>query len=318
MIEPHDWRRTVRNAALFGISFALPAGLVLANNWLQTGTLTGPTPNSPIKTLMDDMNDIVRWTFGSYLGENDLPQQTFLIASLVICGLVLIVQQRFWKVVRAVFVDERRYLLWLWPVGYFVFMLGLRRRIYFEALDPRLIVPAGVMLAILWATFVSKVTALATKHLTFLALALVTLAIGREANVAMTKPPTDFEQRIARSERLRWIAENTTDRDLIIGDETVDIPFYLSRTAAVCVYSYPQNDFLEYDKVMAYARRNCSKYEHLYLVLRDHIFNRGEQGWLSHFGPFVTDLVFERVDKYPRIVPLTRLSNAFVFEIQCQ
>ena len=84
------------------------------------------------------------------------------------------------------------------------------------------------------------------------------------------------------------------------------------------VHAYPQNDFLEYDQVMAYARRNCSKYEHIYLVLQNHIYNRGEVGWLRHFGPFVTDLVFERADRYPGIFPLARLSDSFMFEIHCR
>jgi hypothetical protein len=318
LIEPRDWRRTIRNIALFGIGFALPAGLVLANNWLQTRTLTGPTPNPPVNSLMDDVHDVVRWTFGSYLGENNLPQQTLLVASLVVCGLVLVAQRRFWQVIHAVFIDEKRYLLWLWPLAYFVFMLGLRRRIYFEALDPRLIAPAGVMLALIWATLVSKVTTRSARYLIYPALALVALAIGREANVAITTSPTSFDQSIARSERLTWIAENTTDRDLIIGDATVDVPFFFDRTAAVCIYAYPQNDYLEYDQVMAYARRNCSKYEHMYLILRNHVYNRGELGWLRHFGPFVTDLVFERADKYPGIIPLERFSSSFIFEVQCR
>jgi len=226
LIEPRDWRRTVRNAALFGIGFTLPAGLVLAHNWLQTGTLTGPTPNAPIMTLLGDMNDIVRWTCSSYLGENNLPQQALLTASLVVCGLALIAQRRLLRVLRAVFVDEKRYLLWLWPLAYFAFILWLRRRIYFEALDPRLIAPAGVMLAILWATLVSKVTTLATRYYYLPALALAVLGIGREANVAVTRPPVSFDQIIANSERYTWIAENTTDRDLIIGDATMDIPFF--------------------------------------------------------------------------------------------
>lgn len=318
LIEPRDWRRTANRLMLFGAGVALPASPALAHNWLQTGTLTGPTPNAPIMTLMGDWNDIVRWTFGSYLGENNLPQQTYLIASLVLGLVALIGQQRLWPVLRAVFVDNKRYLLWLWPVAYFVFILWLRRRIYFEALDPRLIAPAGVMLAILWATLASKVAVLATKYYYGLALVMAALGIGREAHLTVTKPPVNFEQIIANSERYTWIAENTTERDLIIGDATMDIPFFFGRPAAVNVHAYPQNDFLEYDKVMAYARRNCSIYEHIYLVLQKHVYNRGEVGWLRHFGPFVTDLVFERADRYPDIVPLARLSDSFMFEIQCR
>jgi hypothetical protein len=45
--------------------------------------------------------------------------------------------------------------------------------------------------------------------------------------LAAQSPAPSFEQVVASSDRLRWIATQTTERDLIVGLDTFDVPFYL-------------------------------------------------------------------------------------------
>ena len=117
----------------------------------------------------------------------------------------------------------------------------------------------------------------------------------------------------ARSERLTWIEQHITQNDLIIGTDVVDIVFYLGRPAAVSFSERPYTQYLQYEKLVSYVRRNCANYDHLYLVLRDHTWLEGELGY--RFGGFISDLLAGTLDAYPEILFLTRLDEGPVFQI---
>ena len=86
----------------------------------------------------------------------------------------------------------------------------------------------------------------------------------------------------------RWLATL-----LIIGDDTVDVPFFFQRPAAVSFAPYPYTDHPDYQQMMAYVTKHCPAYQHIYLILHDNY--QQEEAWRRYYGSFIADIVFERL-----------------------
>jgi len=130
------------------------------------------------------------------------------------------------------------------------------------------------------------------------------------------QPPYQFEQQIVRRERLRWIAQNTTRKDLIIGDDTMDVPFYFDRESAVSFSPYPYTEYLDYKKLIGYVRKNYRRYEKIYLLVRNYGWQESELRY--KFGAFIADIILGHLDQYPEIIPLEYLSDVYIFKVQTQ
>src|SRR5207237_953517 len=101
------------------------------------------------------------------------------------------------------------------------------------------------------------------------AFGLFAFAAGQEARSAVARPKIDLEQRVERSPRLTWIAANTSQADVIIGDDVTDVPFLLHSSAATLSFSpYPYTQHATYQKIRAYAQRHCGEFRSILLVLR--------------------------------------------------
>ena len=97
---------------------------------------------------------------------------------------------------------------------------------------------------------------------------------------------------------------------------TVDIPFYLGRPAAVSFSPYPFTDYPEYEGIIAFVQNHCKSYRRFYLVRRANpTWDRDE--WQRAYGSFIADLMVGRVQDYPGIVVEGHLSDADVFQIVC-
>jgi hypothetical protein len=131
-------------------------------------------------------------------------------------------------------------------------------------------------------------------------LALLALAIGKEVYAAASWPGYDRQRVVVGSERLSWIAQHSTGRDLVIGENAVEIPFHFNRSTALSYSPYPTTDYLTYRGLLDYLAIRGAEHERIYLVITRH--GEPNEGVASTYGPFITDLMFGRTHSYPCIV----------------
>lgn len=308
-------RRKLRDVTLFAMGFAAPAAFVWAHNLIVSGAIM-PTPNPSTRGFRHNVRNMVTTISGEYTDFLPREIQAWALGlSLLALGAVIIVQHRGLAVLQAVFIQKRRYLLILWTVGYLAFLILQRTRTHFDPINWRLTISAGVVLVVLYAALLVKTTEIKIEHLRVFALAIVLLMIGREVWITVGTPSKGPVQYTASSERLNWVAQHTGAEDLVMGDNTVDIAFYLSRPVVLSFSPYPYTDYPEYGKVMAICHKYRNEYAHFYLVLRNR-YTR-EVDWLVAYGSFITDIVFGRLDDYPGIIFRRRLSDGYVYEVEC-
>jgi hypothetical protein len=197
-----------------------------------------------------------------------------------------------------------------------VFLVYQRTQTHFNPIDARLIAPAGVVFVLLLAAFIASAIRRQTLLICVAILVIASLALLRVARATDVTPVYSIERDIASSARLSWIAENTTQQDLIIGNDTVDVPFYFDRAEAISFSPYPYTDWPVYRELDTYVQEHCGRYEHVYLILGGGPM--GAEGWESRYGPFVADIVSGQTRDYPNIVFLTQLDDGYIFEFRCE
>jgi hypothetical protein len=319
-IESRGLGKALRNLGLCLVGFCLPALPVLAHNFAATGSFASGSLPSDLG-FATNLQDALSAVFGSSplfgeAGPIPIDPTTQLVLALSISlaiGIFLLARRRFgelWKIL----IENGRWLLLAWSLGYLCFLLCWRTLFHFDRLSARLISPAAVTLMILAiAIMVRALRGTQRKWPFYLTFVLLAVAVGREIFVVYLLPADSDELRAARSERLRWIEQHITHDDLIIGTDVVDVVFYLGRPAAVSFSEYPYTEYLQYEKLVSYIRRNCADYDHFYLIVRDHTWLEGDLGY--RFGGFVSDLLAGNLDAYPDILFLTRTDEGPVFRM---
>lgn len=307
--------KKLTDIAIYAIGFAIPAGFVAINILRATGSLI-PVSN-PVRVLMAEN---VKETFTALLAQyanESLPEWQVGILSAAVLGLlvVLATQRQLRSGLNDIFVSRGRWILTLFAISYVLFLIVLRSRSYFD-IDVRTIAPAGVILVLLWTALVIRALRIPATIIAVSAIALLLFETWTQVRAGMTKSPISFEKPIRQSERLTWIASNTSDNDLIIGDDVIDIPFFIHRPFTLSFSPFPYTAHPEYEKIMAYARKHCREYGSVFLVL--HRNTATEEQWRYAFGDFIADLVAGDVDRYPGIYPLTVLDNGLVFRVNCR
>jgi 4-amino-4-deoxy-L-arabinose transferase-like glycosyltransferase len=311
--------RRINNACLYGFGFAVPAGLLWGHNFLVKGSIMPPSDRAPA-----DFLETVSAAFHSICGKyvNGLPSelQLGLLALSLVVSAIPLVKGGIGHRSRELFLSNDRYILFLWSLVYLIFIVAQRSAWYFgdnranEML--RIAAPAGVILLICWTGLAVKALKMPHPFIMTSVLLLVLLSIWREAQAAIGTTRLDFQRPILYSQRLAWIATHTSKDDLIIGEDTVDIPFFLQNRPTVSFSPYPITQYATYDLIMSYSLRHCAAYRNIYVVLRSR--GMSEKEWRSSYGDFFADLVFGHVEKYPAILLLTQLQDASVFIIRCR
>ena len=269
----------------------------------------------PGLTIWPAITGIARQLFGSYFGPAFAGMQIIALSLLLVALCIPFAARGDFRSIKEILFDDNRFLLLLWSFGYLAFLIVVKSS--FDLGDiPRLVIPAGITLGIVVSALVVRVTKARTSWIMSLTMVLLLLAIVREVRVTLSYPVLNFGAIIPISERLDWIEKNTSDRDLIIGDDTMDIPFYLQRTSTISFSPYPTSDYPTYNGIVAYSRRHCNEYRDIYLVLRT--YSPDKQTWTRSYGDFFADLAFSRIESYPQIALVAHLSDATVFKIQCR
>ena len=204
--------------------------------------------------------------------------------------------------------------LWLalFAIAYLAFITVARSVTWFDDLTHRLTLPAGVAIAILVTAFISAAVRRPTVVFTASAL-LLAAALAREVRFVSSHAPV--ARGIPWTPRLTWVANHTTPRDLIIGDYTMDLPFYFVRRNAITFEHYPYTYRPAYEGLKAYVDRHCTEYDHVYLIVRNW-YGTNVTAWVQAFGWMISDLMVGGDNpEYPEYHLLARLDDSAVFRI---
>lgn len=314
LITSQPWRCKLIDASLYAFGGAIPAGLVWGRNLLVSGAVMPSflNDNSP---FVGNAMSVFRALFEDYSGVISSPLPFVLLGlSLVAISLSPMARHGLGRHLREIVLSQRRSILLVWVAAFLGFLIVGRSYSHFD-IDARVVAPAGVVMIVLWSVFALQAVRIPGRWISLLALSLLALGIWREARVTARTPPFDLQEIVRSSEQLTWIANYTSNQDLIIGDDTIDIPFYLQREATVSFSPYPYTEYPTYEKIIAYARKHCGEYRKIYLVL--HRSDRREQEYRSRYGEFFTDIMYGRVEKYPEIIVVRHLGNGSIHKIEC-
>jgi Dolichyl-phosphate-mannose-protein mannosyltransferase len=313
LVNSSLWKRKILDTCLYLAGFAMIGTLVLSRNVIVGGSLM-PSFNSFGLGLVGVITLITKSLLDGYLGVSSFGRQSllFIVTLLTICFIIYLRPKQDFKLL---FFVHNRYVLGFWSFGYLLFLVVVRSNVDSEDIR-RLVVPAGITLVIIWSALLVTALKSIAEWIKPLVLVLILLLIFRETRALLTTPLLDPEEVVQSSARLTWIARNTSSQDLVIGDDTMDIPFFLNGRLSISFSPYPNTDHAAYDGILAYCRRHCDEYRDIYLILSSHFTD--EQSWRTEYGDFFADLVFGHTENYPELVIVGQLSDATVFRILCR
>ncbi|NQT91122.1 MAG: glycosyltransferase family 39 protein [Lentisphaerae bacterium] len=307
-------RRSLLPGLFCAVGAAVPVCLVAGRNLRLSGACIPAGRPSDIG-LLANAEAVARTLMGSYLGMLGETVEIVLLLA-VLCGVFVLLYRR--GALRATVVDvlfgRRRWLLIAWFASYVVFLVVQRSRTHFDPLGPRLLAPAGVVGVLLCAALVVRAVRLSARHLRWLLLAGLCVSLAREAAYAVLWEPVSDRDRAEKSERLSWIAANTRKTDLIIGDNMVDVPFYVGRSGVLSFSPYPYTDHPTLDLLRAAVLVHGAKGGRVCLVLRRMSWNKEETR--EAYGDFIADITVGRTDFGGTIVRIAELADASVFVVK--
>lgn len=313
-VEAPALRRGFLRVVSGATAAAVPVGLVMGRFLWLTGSCV-PTGRPSDVGWVENAAAAGRALAGTYLGMMDesLEMVLFLV---VLCGVAVLL----WRggsfratVADVLFIGHRR-LLTVWFLLYVVFVVFQRSRVHFDPLGPRLLAPAGVVGVLLFAAFVTRAVRIDVRYLRWLLMVGLCVSVAREAAYAALWERASDEARMEESQRLRWIAANTRDTDVILGDNMVDVAFYVGRHAVFSFSPYPYTDHPTLDLLRAAVRIHGADGGRVCLVLRRMPWT--EEQTRRAYGDFIADLIGGRRDSGGSIVRVAELSDATVFEVR--
>ena len=300
---------------LFALGFLIPAGLVWYRNFVFIDAVM-PTPNPSTVGLIHNMAAFF-WALTSEYSNELSRQIQAALFGLFFLVLIALLARRY-QLLHALydlFIDKGKYVLLVWLIIYSTYLIVQRTLTHFDWIDSRLTLPAGIIVTAFAAILLWKAIEIKDCQIDYLALAVVFLLIFQQMKIYLTIPEFNHDQWVTNSERLSWVEHYTTNRDLVIGDDIVDVPFHLGRPVAVSFSPYPYNNYPEYKTIMLFCERNHQTFDNFYLVIRKRY--QKEVDWQIAYGSFITDIVFERLDDYSGIKPIVVLQDGYVFQVEC-
>jgi 4-amino-4-deoxy-L-arabinose transferase-like glycosyltransferase len=308
-------RANLRRALLYVLGFAVVAAPIVIRNLLVLGRLTGAERGPSTIGLRQNVSAAARALLNQWLlgptSRGSLP------LGLVLTGVLLLVFASWlWshRAGRRWLIEQRRLLIWAWPLGYTAYMVAQRSLLHFDPLGPRLLGPAMVFVPLLVAV---ALRAMLPVKLPWLAVAVTVVVLFRGGSIVergRRVSPADDPRPGQDSERLRWVKKQTGPRDLVIAQRGTDIAFFLGRSSLYFT-KQPEMAPVTRDALRALVADACPRYERIFLVLLKYRGN--ERSWQRGYGPFVTDLVTGRTADYPEVVPEAELRDGTVFRLVC-
>lgn len=339
LIEGRDWRATLRNWVLFTATYVLLALPTLVRNYLVTGIVLGATRDPSNKGLLINLGTIYTSYMTSLFPNFAVPPVIqWLLGTLLLIVLVVMLafpakRARFIACMRTAFISGKAYVFTVWALGYIVYIVLYRTKTHFDPLDTRLGSPGFIPLAVPALAFLTCRFPLGPRGQRRLAVALVSMVILMAIGIMAFKPHIDDRKKVTNASEVKtWILNETTPRDLVIGDDLTDITFVDPERTVVLLYlTDSKSDQISADQFFEVVKRQCGQYDRVFLTLSNFrlrpiysTFKNDEEAKadfhrraLLSRGPFLTDLIEGRLDQYPGIHFLKEVKDGYLFTVDC-
>jgi hypothetical protein len=317
--------RSSRKCALFLLAASLPIGLILARNYALLGA---PLPSAARSTHGLALNTLhaLHALSARYLANRFRAVQVVLLL-IMIAAALWVCRKRLPELARAVLHPRGGAFVAIWSLAYLAFLIAHRSLSHFDTIDRRLVLPASVPLVVLLAGALTQQARLTPTKAWWAMMLLLGFRTAKEVTTTLSVPRFVGQAVIDGSERLRWLQQHTPPEATVVGDDVVDVPFYLHRARAFSFSPRPYTDWISYEDVLALCGR--TRGGPLYLSLservKDPLERRDDYGTLDSdvdttaeaFGPFVAALDQQHLDAYPRIRPAARVRDGDLFAVNC-
>lgn len=324
-------RESARRVLIFLAGAAILTAPVIMRNLILSGTLLGAERNPSLISLGTNLYNLYisllgRWLDDPYywpvlhklLGvEQSIDFEAQAVVAMAIIVLIGVAASLRNVLSDALF-HPQRILLTLWAALYLVTLVWQRTTYHFDPINPRLVFGAYAVMVALGAGIVARTIRLGPAAALVFAILVALFGFDRAAVQAAADSREPYRSEMVAVDEmppLRWVAENTTARDLIIGDDTVDVVAYLDRPGAVSFSPYPYTTHFTHADLTAVLERHCPNFERAFLVL--HGSQAGGIAWAAEFGPFIHSLVEGDISGVPEVVSQTPLEQGMVFALLC-
>lgn len=320
IIRARQTRRAAYAVAAYLTGVTAVVGPLLVRNYLICGRLLGAERPPSERGLLENLHDVYAATFQSYLPAAWLSPDTqarLLLASLVALAGAIVLRRR----ARAVFDAAWNCMRWIlpaWALLYLTFLVVYRTLYLFDPVSPRLALPGLLFLIPMLAAATLAAIQPGGRAVAPAAAAFAALAVCHAVYALSTTPHDSIPGRVARSERLTWVAENTTPEDVIIGDMLIDLPAYCGPRRCLSFFPLEAPRYhLTADGLSAFLKPRLGHFEKAYIVVRRiaHTEPAYEQLWRRCCGDFVADLVYGRPLARPGVRRAATLKDGQVFEV---
>ena len=167
-------------------------------------------------------------------------------------------------------------LLGGFAVAYLVFLVVSELRFAIDPIDARLSLPTTCLALAVCVAVLAQVCAAGRLQVVSASIGLILIAVA--ANDARTaanryasaslKPVYDFSAELNRDACMRWIADHTTSRDLIIGEEIIELPLLVGpRDFLFTQIGYPETYAVSWDALQDYLREHAQGHDSVYVVV---------------------------------------------------
>jgi 4-amino-4-deoxy-L-arabinose transferase-like glycosyltransferase len=338
-IEGRDWRATLRNWVLFTATYVLLALPALVRNYLVTGIVLGATRDPSNKGLLVNIGTIYASYVTSLLPSFMIPPLVqWVLATLFILTLLVMLafpakRARFMACVRRGFVSGQAHVFTVWALGYIVYIVLYRTKTHFDPLDARIGSPGFIPLAVPVLAFLTCRFSLGPRVQRRLSATLISLAIVMAIGIMAFNPHIDDRQKVTSASEVKsWILNETTPRDLVIGDDLTDITFVdPERTVALLYLTDSEPDQISAEQFFEVVKRQCGQYERVFLTLSNFRLrpmyprSKNEEEARASFhrralrtrGVFLTDLIEGRLERYPGIHFIKEVKDGYLFRVDC-
>jgi len=317
LVKFTNLRGTIRQLILMSFGCLLLVAPIVINNILVTGSVLGAGRNPATDRLID----IILTTRGALTGTYLPFLSPHIQTRLLVVVILLLVMRLIWQgkpvyALKNLVYNHQRWVVPLWAFAYLSLLIYSRSQFFFDEIDIRLILPAGIAFTILFAALIVETIPIKEAHLLYIAILISIILIGFQLYIIWQQPPIQDSDRIAESAYLTWVADHVSARDLVVGDDTVYIPFYFEHPAAISFSPYPYTNYPEYETIQALSCAKPDEYENVFLIVRDRYDQ--ESDWLEDFGQFITDIIYGRTARYPGVSLLESLEDSYIFQMDCR
>lgn len=303
-----DRRKSLVRGAIFAVCAVACAAPVLLRNMGDREHWHLPEHQPLLPLVSKVLVTVVCDNFGRFGPAAFEGCMVIVIAMLA----VLVARRRNESLSRCAFpFDGLLLLVWIACYLAFVIQISVTQRI--DDLGVRLLLQASVPLTIWLTGFCVSAMRLPVPAALILCCAVLGLRSVEELQL-LARPPSNSspEYLIASSPRLAWIKENVGPDDVIIGNDTMDIPFFMRGMNVVSFSPHPKTEYAKYDKLLEWMNGPAKFAKRFYLVLRR---QPGGDSAYELYGDFIGDLMNGKAGSYPAVTKKADAGNSIIFEV---